>query len=165
MILLTTFHLNYFFHRHQNLAELVLHSGTIDAFLQRALHGFFESGVRVNHIPFLLINRSCPIRYLTASKNPASTSHRNTAITKTNANTMPVVCSVSLRLGHTTFRVSSIDSLRKCIKLFARRRSPEHHHASHTPGDHRDTRMTIALSRSNKNPRFPQSTAVARIPT
>ena len=37
-----------------------------------------------------------------------SVSHRKIAITTTNANTRPVVCTVSLRLGQTTFFVSVI---------------------------------------------------------
>src|SRR3972149_11773441 len=109
-VFLTAFHLDDFFHRYQNLAELVLHAGARDAIDQCALHGFLKAGVGVHHVPFLAHVSLRPISRRTAHSNPASTSHRNTAMTATNANTIPVVCSVSLRVGHTTRLVSSIDS-------------------------------------------------------
>ena len=45
-------------------------------------------------------------------------------MTSTNANTMPVVCMVSLRVGHTTFLVSRTDSLAKAKKSLPGSGSP-----------------------------------------
>jgi hypothetical protein len=52
-ILLPALHLDDFFHRHQDLAELFLHAGACDTVDQRALHALLEAGVRVHYIPFL----------------------------------------------------------------------------------------------------------------
>src|SRR5450759_4470301 len=96
-VFLTAFHLDDFFHRHQNLAELVLHAGARDAIEQRALHSFLKAGVSMHHVPFLAHQSLRPIIRRTAHSNPASTTHRNTAITATHANTTPVVWTVALR--------------------------------------------------------------------
>ena len=110
-IFLACFHLDDFFHRNEYLPELVQHSSAADSLLQRTLHTLLETGVGMNHIPLLIHHPSCPMRYFTASSRPASIIHRNMAITRTKAKTIPVVCTVSFRFGHTTFLVSSHDSL------------------------------------------------------
>ena len=60
---------------------------------------------------------------------------------------MPVVCSVSLRVGHTTFFVSAIDSWAILVELLARLRRQEHHRGRRdSPASTAATRMIIALS-------------------
>src|SRR5262249_34979359 len=109
-VFLAALHLDDFFDRHQNLAELGLHAGARNAVDQSPLPAFLKAGVGVDYIPFLAHESPCPISMRTAHSNPASINHKNSAITNTNANTTPVVCKVSLRVGHTTRLVSSIDS-------------------------------------------------------
>jgi hypothetical protein len=52
-VLLAALHLDHLLDRHQDLAELVLHAGAVDAVLQRALHGFLEPGIRMHDVPAL----------------------------------------------------------------------------------------------------------------
>src|SRR6185503_5390196 len=89
------------------------------AVLQRALHGFLESGVRMHHIPTLAHVFFQPrSRSYSTHSSVLSLIHRNTAITTTNANTAAVVCIVSFRVGHTTFFTSAQDStakMRNCL--------------------------------------------------
>src|SRR6185312_14142132 len=89
-IFLSCFHLDDFFHRNEYLPELVQHSSAADSLLQRTLHTLLETGVGMNHIPLLIHHPSCPMRYFTASSRPASIIHRNMAITRTKAKTIPV---------------------------------------------------------------------------
>ena len=53
-----------------------------------------------------------------------SLTHRNTAMTRTKANTIPAVCSDSLRVGHTTFFTSVIASRSERQELLPRRGEP-----------------------------------------
>src|SRR5215831_211510 len=107
--LLAAFHFDHLFHRHHDLAELVLHSRALDALLQRARHAFLEAGVGMHDVPLLAHYASRPTNTRTSQTSDASTIHRKIAITTTNATTTPVVCSVSLRDGHTTFLVSAME--------------------------------------------------------
>ena len=60
--LLTATHLDHLFDRNQDLAEAVLHPGTVDAIDQRALNGLLEARIGVNHIPTLAHITSNPER-------------------------------------------------------------------------------------------------------
>ena len=71
-MLLAALHLDDFLDRHQDLAELVLHAGALDAVDQRALHALLEARIRVHDIPFLAHHSPCPISMRTAHSNPAS---------------------------------------------------------------------------------------------
>src|SRR5258706_13825334 len=115
-VLLPAFHLDDFLGRHQDLAEFFLHAGALNSIQERALYGFLESGVGVHHVPALgcvsghsYFFHPRSTSYITYSRL-LSVSQRNTAIATTNANTAPVVCSDSLRVGHTTFFVSTTAS-------------------------------------------------------
>ena len=70
-----------FLHRHENLPETLLHPGALYAVQQRALHALLETGIRMDHIPFLAHDSLCPISFWTTHSRLASTSHRNSAIT------------------------------------------------------------------------------------
>src|SRR6266849_3626066 len=52
-VLLAALHLDHFLDRHQDLAELVLHSGPGNPVLERPLHGFLESGIGMHDVPTL----------------------------------------------------------------------------------------------------------------
>ncbi len=56
------------------------------------------------------------MRSYSTHSNVLSLTHRNTAITTTNANTAAVVCTVSLRVGQTTFFSSTSASRAKTTK-------------------------------------------------
>src|SRR5688572_30016323 len=102
-VLLSAAHFHDLLDRHENLAELILHAGAPDAVLQRTLHALLETGISVHHKPFFAHASPWPMSFFTAHNRLASTSHRNRAMITTNTNTIPVVCKVSLRVGHTTF--------------------------------------------------------------
>src|SRR6185436_3336179 len=108
-VLLPALHLNHFFDRNQNLAELVFHSGAGNALDQCTLNAFLEARIGVHHIPFLRHHAPGPIKNFTPQTRSASTIQRNMAITSTKASTMPVVCTVSFRDGQTTFLLSTKD--------------------------------------------------------
>src|SRR5688572_14770519 len=90
-VLLAALHLDYLFHRHQDLAELLAHPGAVDAVFERALHGFFEPGIGMHHVPALVHFLQPMIRSYRTHSSPLSVSHKKTAITTTNANTAAVV--------------------------------------------------------------------------
>src|SRR6185503_12893487 len=120
-VLLAALHLDDFLHRHQDLAELVLHAGAIDAVLERAQHRLLEPRVGVHHVPALRclcghVFFHPRMRSYSAHSRVLSLSHRNTAITTTNAKTAAVVCIVSLRVGQTTFFTSTSASRAKTTK-------------------------------------------------
>src|SRR4029077_12448643 len=56
-VLLSALHLDHFLNRHQDLAELVVHPGAVDAILQCALHRLLEAGISVHHVPALTSRR------------------------------------------------------------------------------------------------------------
>src|ERR1043165_4132228 len=123
-VLLPALHLDDFLDRHQDLAELVLHSRAVDAVLQCALHRLLEAGISVHHVPTLISRRRVHVFFHPRSRSYSTHSsvlsliHRNTAITSTNANTAAVACIVSLRVGQTTFFTSAQDSsanVRNCL--------------------------------------------------
>src|SRR5881394_744715 len=105
-VLLAGFHLDDFLDRHQDLAELVLHAGAVDAVLERARHRLLETRVGVHHVPTLasLFGHVTHVlfhprmRSYSTHSSVLSLTQRNTAITTTNANTAAVVCTVSLRV-------------------------------------------------------------------
>src|SRR5688572_16008604 len=109
-VLLAAFHLDHFLNRHEDLPELLRQTRALDAIEQRALHAFFKARIRVHDIPPLAHQSTWPRNFFTIHRSVASTPHRNSAMTTTNRNTAPVVWSVSLRVRHTTFFVSAIDS-------------------------------------------------------
>src|SRR5665811_1053220 len=113
-----------------DLAEFFLHAGAPDAVLERALHRLLEAGIGVNHVPALAHSFFQPsIKSYSRYSSVLSLTHRNTAMTRTNANTIPAVCSDSLRDGHTTFFTSVIASRRN-----ARNCCPDAvNHATATP--------------------------------
>src|SRR5688572_11275302 len=113
-VLLATLHFDDLFDRHENLAELVVHAGAVDAVLERALHRFLEARVGMDHVPALISALGHFFQPMMRSyrihSSALSVSHRNSAITTTNAKTAAVVCIVSLRVGQTTFFTSATDS-------------------------------------------------------
>src|SRR6267142_5219156 len=118
-VLLPAFHLDDLLRRHQDLAELLLHAGAADPVEQRLLDRFLEARIGVNHVPalgcvsghrhFFHPSSRSYIKY----SRLLSVIHRNTAIATTKPNTAAAVCSDSLRVGHTTFFVSTIASWAK----------------------------------------------------
>src|SRR5256885_1399091 len=110
-VLLAALHLDDLFHRHQDLAELLGHAGAVDAILERARHRLLEAGIGVHDVPaFAHVFFQPRIRSYSSHSSVLSLTHKKTAITTTNAKTAAVVCMVSLRVGHTTFFTSLIDS-------------------------------------------------------
>src|SRR5207244_11577014 len=122
--------------RCQDLAELVLHAGTLDALHQRALHAFFHAGISVHYIPALAAGAGRHRRTLVSivldivthyffqpritsyNKNSSNLSvpHRKIAMMSTKPKTMAVICIASLRAGQTTFFVSRTASLANMMK-------------------------------------------------
>src|SRR5882672_10936328 len=115
-ILLAALHLDHFLGGHQDLAELLLHAGAVDPVEQRLLHRLLEARIGMDHVPalgcvsghrhFFHPSSRSYIKY----SRLLSVNHRNTAIATTNPNTAAAVCSDSLRVGHTTFFVSTTAS-------------------------------------------------------
>src|SRR5215471_604934 len=109
-VLLAALHLDDLLGRHQDLAELLLHACAVDAIEQRLLHRLLETRVGVNHVPahrhFFTPRSRSYIKY----SRLLSVTHRNTAITITNPKTAAAVWNDSLRVGHTTFFVSTTAS-------------------------------------------------------
>src|SRR5207253_7563828 len=67
--------------------------------------------IGVHHVPAHRHHQlPVPSSFCVIHSRPVSTIHRKSAIVNTNRNTTPVVCSVSLRVGHTTRLASSHDS-------------------------------------------------------
>src|SRR4029079_7571447 len=102
-VLLAGLHLDDLFHRHEDLAELVLHARAVDAVLERARHRLLESRVGVHHVPTLRrfnahVFFHPRMRSYSTHSSVLSLTQRNTAMTTTNANTAAVVCIVSLRV-------------------------------------------------------------------
>src|SRR3954449_11191213 len=110
-VLLAALHLDHLFHRHEDLAEHLGHPRAVDAVLERARHRLLEAGVGVHDVPaFAHVFFQPRIKSYRTHSSPLSLTQRKTAITTTNAKTAAVVCIVSLRVGHTTFFTSPIDS-------------------------------------------------------
>ena len=81
-------------------------------------------------------------------------------MTSTNANTMPVVCNVSLRVGQTTFLVSSIDSWAKAKNSLpgavVQHTSDRRDRPPSTRADARNQRALIASSKTPTMPAIQQ---------
>src|SRR6185312_9716636 len=107
--------LHHFLGGHQHLPELVLHARALDAVDERGLDALLLAGVGVHDVPTHrhIHQPPCPSSFCVTHSSPVSTTHRKNAIRNTKANTMPVVCSVSLRVGQTTRFASSHDSRAK----------------------------------------------------
>src|SRR5699024_8750543 len=107
-------HLHDIFGGDQHLTEHVLHLGALDALFQRALDDLLEARVGMHHIPLLGHQLPpLPIRWRTIQPNTVSMMNSRIEATTVSTITTSVVCTVSLRVGQTTFRRSTSASRRK----------------------------------------------------
>src|SRR4030095_3599786 len=95
-------HFDHFLHRHEDLAEQVLHFRSLDALDQCTLDALLETRVGVNDEPLFAHPSALPVNNLMIHASKVLTPNKNNAMTTPNANTMPVVWIVSLRVGHDT---------------------------------------------------------------
>src|SRR5207247_10517746 len=155
----------------QYLAEFLLHAGALNSIQKRALHGLLESGVGVHHVPALAcisghsyFFHPRSTSYITYSRL-LSVSQRNTAMATTNANTAPVVCSDSLRVGHTTFFVSTTASWANTKKRFPGSVVHPTTEPAAMPASTLATRSTIGLSDRKYKPAMPATSSNTAIAT
>src|SRR4051812_21765157 len=145
-VLLAALHLDDLFHRHEDLAELLGHPGAVDAVLERARHRLLEAGVGVHDVPaFAHVFFQPRIKSYRTHSSPLSLTQRKTAITTTNAKTAAVVCMVSLRVGHTTFFTSPIDSPANTVNCLPGSESQATAAAATTPATTTSRRSTKAV--------------------